>query len=71
MRCRPHRYSGSAGTGKRRAEAALLSSIAIGETPLIELHPAAAGAIVRALRQVGEDHTGRLFAVEIAIAHGL
>lgn len=61
----------AAGTGKRRAEAAVLSSVAIGETPLIELHPAAAGAIVRALRQVGEDHAGRLFAVEIAIAHGL
>ncbi|MDP1840364.1 MAG: hypothetical protein Q8L19_17820, partial [Reyranella sp.] len=61
----------AAASGKRRAEAALLASIAIGETPLIELHPAAVGAIVRALRQVGEDHAGRLFAVETAIAHGL
>jgi DNA topoisomerase VI subunit B len=26
---------------------------------------------VRALRQVGEDYTGRLFAVETAIAYGL
>ena len=28
-------------------------------------------AIVRALRQVGEDHAGRLFAIETAIAYGL
>jgi hypothetical protein len=55
----------------RRAEAALLASIAIGETPLVELHPAAVGAIVRALRAVGEDHAARLFAIETAIAHGL
>jgi hypothetical protein len=61
----------AAASGRRRAETALLASIAIGETPLVELHPAAVGAIVRALRQVGEDHAGRLFAVETAIAHGL
>ena len=53
--CRPCQ---AAATGRRRAETALLASIAIGETPLIELHPAAVGAIVRALRQVGEDHAG-------------
>ena len=45
--------------------------MAIGETPLIDLHPAAVGTIVRALREVGEDHAARLFAIEIAIAHGL
>jgi hypothetical protein len=45
--------------------------MAIGETPLIELHPAAVGIIVRALRDAGEDHAARLFAIEIAIAHGL
>ena len=61
----------AAASGRRRAETALLASIAIGETPLVELHPDAVGAIVRALRQVGEDHAGRLFAVETAIAHGL
>jgi hypothetical protein len=49
----------------------LLASIAAGETPLNELHPAAVAAIVRALRQVGEDHAGRLFAIETAIAYGL
>ena len=27
--------------------------------------------IVRALREAGEDHAARLFAIEIAIAHGL
>ena len=46
-------------------------TLSTGETPLVELHPAAVGAIVRALRQVGEDHAARLFAVEVAIAHGL
>lgn len=55
----------------RRAEASLLASLAIAETPLIELHPAAVGAIVRALRAAGEDHAARLFAIEAAIAHGL
>jgi hypothetical protein len=61
----------AAGTGRRRAEAALLASIAIGETALIDLHPAAVGAIVLALRQAGEDQAARLFAIETAIAHGL
>ena len=60
----------AAGDG-RRAEASLLASMAIGETPLIDLHPAAVGTIVRALREAGEDHAARLFAIEIAIAHGL
>ena len=61
----------AAGAGRRRAEAALLASIAIGETPLVELHPAAVGTIVLALREVGEEHAARLFAIETAIAHGL
>jgi len=61
----------SAAAGRRRAEAALLASIAVGDTPLIELHPAAVGIIVRALREVGEDEAARLFAIETAIAHGL
>jgi hypothetical protein len=61
----------AAGDGRRRAEASLLGSIAAGETALVDLHPAAVGAIVRALRQVGEDHAARLFAIETAIAHGL
>ena len=61
----------AAAAGRRRAETALLASIAIGETPLVDLNPAAVGAIVQALRQVGEDHAGRLFAVETAIAYGL
>jgi hypothetical protein len=61
----------AAGQGRRRAEAALLASVAIGETPLNELHPAAVGAIVRALREVGEDAPARQFAIEIAIAQGL
>jgi hypothetical protein len=61
----------AAASGRRRAETALLASIAVGETPLTNLHPAAVGAIVRALRQVGEDHAARLYAVETAIAHGL
>lgn len=61
----------AAAAGRRRAETALLASIAIGETPLVDLNPAAIGAIVQALHQVGEGYTGRLFAVEAAIAHGL
>jgi acyl-CoA reductase-like NAD-dependent aldehyde dehydrogenase len=61
----------AAAAGRRRAEASLLASIAAAETPLAELHPTAVAAIVRALRQVGEDHAGRLFAIETAIAHGL
>ena len=61
----------AAASGRRRAETALLASLATGETPLTELHPAAVGTIVRALRQAGEDHAARLFAVEVAIAHGL
>ena len=61
----------AAGGARRRAETALLASIAIGETPLVELHPMAVGNIVRALRGAGEDHAARLFAIEVAIAHGL
>jgi hypothetical protein len=61
----------AAAAGRRRAETSLLAAIAAGETPLNELHPAAVAAIVRALRQVGEDYTGRLFAIETAIASGL
>lgn len=61
----------AAAAGRRRAETALLASIAAGESPLNELHPAGIAEIVRALRQVGEDHTARLFAIETAIAYGL
>jgi hypothetical protein len=61
----------AAGAAHRRAEAALLASDAIGETALTELHPAAVGIIVRALREAGEGAAARLFAIETAIAHGL
>jgi hypothetical protein len=61
----------AAANGRRRAETALLASIAIGETALVDLHPGAVGAIVRAVRDAGEDHAARLFAIEVAIAHGL
>ena len=61
----------AAAAGGRIAEAALLASIAAGEIALNELHPAGAAAIVRALRQIGEDETARLFAVEVAIAYGV
>lgn len=54
-----------------RAEAALIACAAVGETGLTDLHPASVGAIVRALRAAGEDHAARLFAIEVAIAHGL
>jgi hypothetical protein len=61
----------AAAAERRRAEAALLGSIAIGETALTDLHPAAVGAIVRAIRDAGEDQAARLFAIEVAIAQGL
>lgn len=61
----------AAGAAHRHAEAAMLASDAIGETALTELHPAAVGLIVRALREAGEDKVARLFAVETAIAYGL
>lgn len=57
--------------GRSRAETSLLASIAAAETPLPELHPAGVAAIVRGLRQVGEDNAARLFAIEVAIAYGL
>lgn len=60
-----------AGAGRRGAEASLLASIAVGETPLAELHPGGVGAIVRGLRQAGEDHAARLFGIETAMAYGL
>ncbi|UYN94161.1 MAG: hypothetical protein KIT25_19295 [Enhydrobacter sp.] len=60
-----------AGAARRRAEAALLAAAAAGETPLAQLHPTAVGIIVRSLREAGEDHAARLFAIETAIAHGL
>lgn len=61
----------AAGAGHRRAETALLASVALGATPLGEIHPAAAATIVAALREAGEGPAARLFAVETAIAHGL
>jgi hypothetical protein len=61
----------AAAAGRRRAETSLLACIAAGEIALNEMHPAGIAAIVRALRQVGEDHTARLFAIETAIAYGL
>jgi hypothetical protein len=61
----------SAAGGRRRAEASLWACIAAGEIPLNEIHPAGVAAIVRGLRQVGEDHAARLFAIEVAIAYGL
>jgi hypothetical protein len=61
----------AAAAGRRRAETALLGSIAIGETALTDLHPGAVGAIVRAVREAGEDQAARLFAIEVAIAQGL
>jgi hypothetical protein len=61
----------AAAAGRRRAETALLASIAIGETALTDLHPAAVGAIVRAVLDAGEDQAARLFAIEVAIADGL
>jgi hypothetical protein len=61
----------SAAGARRRAEASVLAASAIAETPLANLHPAAVGAIVRALIAAGEGHAGRLFAIETAIAHGL
>jgi hypothetical protein len=61
----------SAGQERRLAEVALLASGAIGEIALTDLHPSSVGAVIRALRLAGEDHAARLFAIEIAIAHGL
>jgi hypothetical protein len=61
----------AAARDRRRAEASLLAASAIAETPLTDLHPAAVGTIVKALRDVGEDQAARLFAIEVAIAHGL
>ena len=61
----------AAAAGHRHAEAALLASVALGDTGLTDLHPTAVAAIVQALRAVGEDSAARLFAIETAIAHGL
>lgn len=61
----------AAAAGRRRAEMALLASVAVGEGSLAELHPGAVAAIVRGLRAVGEDQAARLFAIETAIARGL
>jgi len=61
----------AAANAHRRAEAALLASLAVGDLPLGELHPSAVGGIVRSLRAVSEDEAARLFAIEVAIAAGL
>jgi hypothetical protein len=61
----------SSATGRRRAETALLASLALGESSLGDLAPSSAGYIVRCLRAVGEDEAARLFAIEVAIAYGL
>ena len=61
----------SAANGRRRAETALLASLALGESSLGDLAPSSAGYIVRCLRAVSEDEAARLFAIEVAIAQGL
>ena len=61
----------SSANGHRRAETALLASVALGESALGDLAPSSAGYIVRCLRAVGEDEAARLFAIEVAIAYGL
>jgi hypothetical protein len=61
----------AAASGGRRAEAALLAALALGELPLDSLHPASVGIIVRSLRAIGEDEAARQFAMEVAIAAGL
>ena len=61
----------SAAADRRRAEAALLAATAIADISLTDLHPAAVGTIVKALRDAGEEQAARLFAIEVAIAHGL
>ena len=61
----------AAANGHRRAETALLASLAVGESALGDLAPSSAGYIVRCLRAVGEDEAARLFAIEVAIAYGL
>lgn len=61
----------SGANGRRRAETALLASVALGESSLGDLAPSSAGYIVRCLRAVGEDEAARLFAIEVAIAYGL
>jgi hypothetical protein len=61
----------SSANGHRRAETALLASVALGEAGLGDLAPSSAGYIVRCLRAVGEDEAARLFAIEVAIAYGL
>ena len=61
----------AAANAHRRAETALLASLAVGDLPLGELHPVAVGGIVRSLRGVGEEEAARLFAIEVAIAAGL
>ena len=61
----------AAANAHRRAETALLASLAAGDLPLGEFHPSAVGGIVRSLRAVGEDEAARLFAIEVAIAAGL
>ena len=61
----------AAANGRRRAETALLASLALADLPLDSLHPAAVGGIVRSLRFVGEDEAARQFAIEVAIAAGL
>jgi hypothetical protein len=61
----------AAANGHRHAETALLASIALGDTNLTEIHPAAVATIVQSLRAAGEDASARLFAIETAIAYGL
>ena len=61
----------AAASAHRRAETALLASLALGDLSLDSLHPASVGVLVRSLRAVGEDEAARLFAIEVAIAAGL
>jgi len=60
----------AAAAEKRRvAETVLLAGWAVGQTPLHQINPQDAAAIVKAFNAIGQTVTGRAFAREIVTAH--
>ncbi len=51
------------------AETVLLASWALGDTPLQHINPQDIAVIVRAMNEIGQTKTGRLFATEVVKTH--
>ena len=58
----------AAGNQGKRGEVVLWSLLALGETPLAEVHPRAVAAVATALRQVGLRDEAKAMVLDVMLA---